>query len=88
MEITHAKGHACCDRSGFCPVLSGPKVPLKRQAVEGHDAVEGADELTIYKAVLQHYSSKEAGNLHVSSTTAYPLNPETLPPAVSPDLIV
>ena len=35
-----------------------------------------ADELTIYKAVLQHYSSKEAGNLHVSSTT-YPLNPDS-----------
>jgi hypothetical protein len=35
-----------------------------------------ADEVTIYKAVLQQYSSKEAGNLHVSSTT-YPFNPDS-----------
>ena len=35
-----------------------------------------ADEVAIYKAVLQQYSSKEAENLHVSSTT-YPLNPNS-----------
>lgn len=35
-----------------------------------------ADEVAIYKAVLQQYSSKEAGNLHVSNTT-YPLNPDS-----------
>ena len=35
-----------------------------------------ADEVAIYRAVLQQYSSKEGGNLHVSGTT-YPLNPDS-----------
>ncbi len=35
-----------------------------------------ADEVAIYRAVLQQYSSNEGGNLQVSATT-YPLNPES-----------
>jgi hypothetical protein len=35
-----------------------------------------ADEMAIYRAVLQQNSSDEGGTLHVSRTT-YPLNPES-----------
>jgi hypothetical protein len=35
-----------------------------------------ADEIAVYKAVLAHYSSKEAGMLNVSIRT-FPLNPES-----------
>jgi len=35
-----------------------------------------ADEISIYKAVLQQFSSKEVVNLHISATT-YPLEPDS-----------
>ena len=35
-----------------------------------------ADELAIYRAVLQRYSSEMEGDLNVASST-YPLNPES-----------
>jgi hypothetical protein len=35
-----------------------------------------ADEVAIYRAVLDQYSSNEGGNLHVSIAT-YPLNPDS-----------
>jgi hypothetical protein len=44
-----------------------------------------ADEVAIYRAVLQQYSSKDAGSLHVS-ITAYPLSPDS-PGLTTPDCL-
>jgi hypothetical protein len=56
----------------FCgsSASSGKDKPLKTAAPLS------ADEVAVYKALLQQYSSKEAGNLHVSNTT-YPLNSDS-----------
>jgi hypothetical protein len=45
-----------------------------------------ADEIAIYRSVLQHYSSDESGNLHVSITT-YPLDPDSPTSGLTPDCL-
>lgn len=54
--------------------LCGPTTSSSKNKPLKTTTVLSADEVTVYKAVLQQYGSKEAGNMHVSNTT-YPLNP-------------
>lgn len=48
----------------------------QRQTREGHNPILSADEVAIYRAVLQQYSSGETANLQVSVAT-YPLSPDS-----------